>query len=194
VLGFRNELTYAYANFSAAKGGCSGLKDPAQNGTQVPPEVPVVRQSEFHDSNYVGPLKTLFAADAADLKTEFNNPVCGGGGMRYICWPTVAPSSISYYGGFKNGVEGWDHSVLIASLKRGVLYRVRLDPTDSVTIGEAEPMFRSQNRYREVVVAPDGSTIYVATDTEGPVANDKGSATFELDNPGSILAFVYREK
>jgi PQQ-dependent dehydrogenase (s-GDH family) len=194
VLGFRNDLTYAYANFSAATGGCEGLKDPAQNGTEVPPPVPVMRQSEFHDPDYVAPLKTLFAADPEDLKIEFNNPVCADRRFYYICWPTIAPSSVAYYGGFAAGVPGWDHSLLITSLKRGVLYRVRLDSTESVTIGDAEPLFRSLNRYREVVVAPDGRTIYVATDAEGYelATNDAGSAAFIFDNPGSILAFVYK--
>jgi PQQ-dependent dehydrogenase (s-GDH family) len=191
ALGFRNDLTYAYANFSAATGGCEGLKDPAENGTEVPPQVPVMRQSEFHDPNYVAPLKTLFAADPEDLKTEFHNPVCAG--IYYICWPTIAPSSVAYYGGFEAGVPGWDHSLLITSLKRGVVYRVRLDPTESVTVGDGEPMFRGQNRYREIVVAPDGRTIYVATDGEGYglATNEVGSAAFKFENPGSILAFTY---
>jgi PQQ-dependent dehydrogenase (s-GDH family) len=193
VLGFRNDLTYAYADFSGAKDACWSLKDPAQNGTDAPPNVPVHRQSEFHDPDYVAPLKTLFAADAEKLKTEFNNPVCADRHMYYICWPTIAPSAVAYYREFKNGIPGWAHSLLIASLKRGVLYRVRLDPTDSVTIGDAEPMFRSLNRYREVVVAPDGRTIYVATDTEGYglATNDAGSAAFKFENPGAILAFTY---
>lgn len=195
VLGFRNDLTYAYANFSAAKGGCKELKDPAQNGMEVSSRVPVMRQSEFHDPNYVAPLKTLFAADPEDLKTEFNNPVCADKNLYYMCWPTIAPSSVAYYGGFKAGAPGWQHSLLITSLKRGVIYRVRLDPTESVTVGDAEPMFRSQNRYREVVVAPDGRTIYVATDTEGYglATNDGGSPAFKFENPGSILAFVYHD-
>jgi quinoprotein glucose dehydrogenase len=83
--------------------------------------------------------------------------------------------------------------LLIASLKRGVLYHVRLDPSDSVTIGDAVPMFRSLNRYRDVVVAPGGRTIYVATDTEGYglATNDAGSAAFKFENPGAILAFKY---
>ncbi len=194
VLGFRNDLTYAYANFSAAKGGCEGLRDPAQNGTEVPPQVPVSRQSEFNDPNYVAPLKTLFAADPQDLNAEFRNPACSEKGLHYICWPTIAPSAVAYYGGLKRGVPGWDHSLLISSLKRGVIYRVRLDPTESVTIGNAEPLFRSQNRYRDIVVAADGRTIYVATDTlgYGLATNDAGSAAFNFENPGSILAFVYK--
>ena len=193
VLGYRNNLTYAYANFSAASGGCDGLEDPAQNGTEAPSQVPVTPQSDFHDSDYVQPLKTLFAADPDKLKSEFNNPVCADRGLYYICWPTIAPSSVAYYGGFRAGVPGWDHSLLVTSLKRGVLYRIRLDPIESVTIGDAEPLFHSQNRYREVVVAPDGRTIYVATDAlgHGLATNDAGAAAFTLENPGSILAFTY---
>jgi len=196
VLGFRNDFTYAYANFSAAEGGCEGLKDPAQNGKEVPSRVPVMRQSEFHDPNYVGPLKSLFAADPENLKTEFNNPVCADKNLYHVCWPTIAPSSVAYYSGLKAGAPGWEHSLLIASLKRGVIYRVRLDPTESVTVGDAEPMFRSHNRYREVVVAPDERTIYVAMDSEGYglATNDRGSAAFKFENPGSILALVYRDK
>ena len=191
VLGFRNDLTYAYANFSAAGSACGTLKDPTQNGEEAPPGVPVSRQSEFHDPDYVAPLKTLFAADAENLKTEFNNPVCADKHLYFICWPTVAPAAVAYYGGFKSGVPGWDRSLLVASLKRGVVYRIRLDPTESVTLGDAVPMFRSINRYREVVVAPDGRTIYVATDADGLGTNNAGAAAFRLDNPGSILAFTY---
>ena len=192
VLGFRNDQTYAYANFSAAK-DCPTLKDPAENGTKVPPNVPVTRQSDFHDFDYVAPLKTLFAADPEKLDTEFHNPVCADGYLYYICWPTIAPSSVAYYGDFKAGVPGWNHSLLVTSLKRGVLYRVRLDPSESVTLGDAEPMFRSRNRYREIVVSRDGRTLYVATDAEGNglATNDAGSAAFEFENPGSILAFTY---
>jgi len=192
VLGFRNDQTYAYANFSAAK-DCPTLKDPAENGTKVPPNVPVTRQSDFHDFDYVAPLKTLFAADPEKLDTEFHNPVCADGHLYYICWPTIAPSSVAYYGHFGSGVPGWNHSLLVSSLKRGVLYRVRLDPTESATLGDAEPMFYSLNRYREIVVSRDGRTLYVATDAEGYglATNDAGSAAFKFDNPGSILAFTY---
>ena len=120
VLGFRNDLTYAYANFSGAGDACQGMSDPAENGLDVPPQVPVKRQSEFHDPNYVRRFKTLFAANADRLDTEFKNPVCADRNLYYICWPTIAPSSVAYYGGFAKGPPGWDHSLLITSLKRGL--------------------------------------------------------------------------
>jgi len=194
VLGFRNDATYAYADFSAARGGCWQLKDLALNGTEVPPQVPVMKQSSFHDPDYVAPLKTLFGVDSADVKEAFQNPVCADKRLFYICWPTIAPSSVAYYA--SDSIPGWRHSLLITSLKRGLLFRVKLDPTDSVTIGDAEPMFRSQNRYREVLFSADGRTIYVATDTlgYGLATNETGSAAFKFDNPGSILAFTYGPK
>ena len=196
VLGFRNDATYAFADFSAAKGGCSQLKDPALNGTEVPPQVPVTRQSSFHDPNYVAPLKTLFSLDGVEVKDAFRNPICAEGELYYMCWPTIAPSSVAYYEGGSDRIPGWEHSLLVASLKRGLLFRVRLDPSDSVPIGEAEPMFRSLNRYRDILFSTDGRTIYVATDTEGYglAANKSGSAAFKLQNPGSILAFTYKPK
>jgi PQQ-dependent dehydrogenase (s-GDH family) len=194
VLGFRNDAAYVYANFSAAAGGCKLLKDPALNGAEVPPSVPIMKQSSFHDPDYVAPLKTLFGFDGADVKGAFQNPVCADGSKYYICWPTIAPSSVAYYA--NTAIPGWEHSLLITSLKRGLLFRVRLDPTDSVPIGDAEPMFHSQNRYREVLFSPDGRTIYVATDGPGSgLATSKtGAAAFDLENPGAILAFTYNLK
>jgi PQQ-dependent dehydrogenase (s-GDH family) len=189
VAGRKDNAGYAYANYSAAQGGCAGLKDPAQNGNQVPNGVPVQKESDWSDPDFVEPLKTLFSVDNA---YSYSNPACAEGGLYYICWPTIAPSSVAYYKGGKAGVPGWEHSLLITSMKRGVLYRVQLDPTDSLPLGDAQPIFRSVNRYREVVVSPDGSTIYVATDSEGGLAtSDAGSAAFKFENPGAILAFKY---
>jgi PQQ-dependent dehydrogenase (s-GDH family) len=190
VAGRKDDAGYAYANYSAAKGGCKPDMDTGQNGTRVPEGVPVQKESDWSDPDFVEPLKTLFSVDNG---YSYNNPACAENNLYYICWPTIAPSSVTYYRGGEAGVPGWDHSLLISSMKRGVLYRVRLDPTDSVPLGDAQPIFRSKNRYREVVVSPDGGTIYVATDVNGNGlgTSDKGNALFEFENPGSILAFKY---
>jgi len=190
VAGRKDDAGYAYANYSAAKGGCKADMDPAQNGTRVPEAVPVQRESQWSDPDFVEPLKTLFSVDNG---YSYNNPACAEGNLYYICWPTIAPSSVAYYRGGTTGVPGWEHSLLITSLKRGILYRVRLDSSDSVPLGDAQPIFRSKNRYREVVISPDGGTIYVATDVNGNGlgTSDKGNALFVFENPGSILAFKY---
>ncbi|MBI3528502.1 MAG: PQQ-dependent sugar dehydrogenase [Betaproteobacteria bacterium] len=188
VAGRKDNAGYAYANYSATTGGCESVKDPAQNGKTAPPGVPVQKESDWSDPDFVEPIKTLFTVDN---DYSYTDPACADKDLFYICWPTIAPSSVIYYKGGKSGVPGWEHSLLIASLKRGVVYRVKLDDTDSLPVGDAQPMFRAVDRYREVVVSPDGGTIYVATDAVHLGTTDAGSAAFKLENPGAILAFKY---
>lgn len=189
VAGYKDDAAYAYANYSKAEGGCEGVKDPAANGTTVPPGVPVQKESAWSDPDFVAPLKTFYTVDNS---FNFKDPVCAEDSLYYICWPTVAPSSVAYYKGGKAGVPGWENSLLIGSLKRGTIYRVRLDPAGHVPLGDAEPLFRSVNRYRDVVVSADGATIYVATDGEGALGTaPNGAPATKFENPGAILAFKY---
>lgn len=188
VAGRKDDQGYAYANYSATEGGCKGVKDPALNGTSVPPGVPVQRESEWSDPDFAEPLKTLYSVDNG---FNFKNPVCADKELYYICWPTIAPSSIAYYQGGKSGIPEWGDSLLITSLKRGMLYRVQLSK-DGLPVGDAQPMFRSVNRYREVLVSPDGRTIYVATDIESSLGTtNAGKPAAKFENPGAILAFKY---
>lgn len=188
VAGYKDDAGYAYANYSAAKGGCENVKDTYTNGLKAPPEVPVTRESEWSDPNFVAPLKTFFSVDN---NFNFANQVCADKDLYYICWPTIAPSSIAYYRGGKQGVPGWGNSVLITSLKRGIIYRVQLDASGTLPLGDAMPLFRSVNRYRDLVISTDGSTLYVATDTNHLGTTNAGNAAFTLENPGSIIAFKY---
>lgn len=188
VAGRKDDAGYAYANYSAAKGGCQNDMDTGQNGLKPPAGVPVTRESEWSDPDFVAPLKTFFSVAST---FNFNDPVCADKDLYYICWPTIAPSSVTYYRGGKEGVPGWENSLLITSLKRGLIYRVQLDPSGTLPLGDAQPLFRSVNRYRDLVVSPDGSTLYVATDASHLGTTDAGNAAFKLDNPGSIIAFKY---
>ena len=56
---------------------------------------------------------------------------------------------------------------------------------------EPVELFRSENRYRDVAFDPAGRTIYVITDSSGPVQALGGGATDDLWNPGSVLVFRY---
>ncbi|TAM06893.1 MAG: quinoprotein glucose dehydrogenase [Paraburkholderia sp.] len=192
VAGRKDDSGYAYANWSAAKGGCEALrekeKDPAQNGLKVPDAVPVTKESQWSDPAFVEPIKTFYTVPS---NFDFNDPVCADKNLYFICWPTIAPSSVTYYKGGPHGVPGWEHSLLITSLKRGLVFRVKLDATNTVAMGDATPLFRSINRYREIVASHDGSTIYVATDSAGLGTTEAGNASFKLDNPGSIIEFKY---
>jgi PQQ-dependent dehydrogenase (s-GDH family) len=187
VSGYKDDAAYAYANFSAAQGGCSNLSQAQRDGLMPPPQVPVQQESEWPDADHVEPLKTFFTVGNGH---DFRNPWCAEHGFFNTCWPTIAPSSVAYYPAGQ-GAPGWGHSLLITSLKRGMLYRVQLDESGTRPTGAAQPVLRTPNRYREVVVSPDGRTLYVATDSTGVGTTDDGRGTRALANPGAILAFRY---
>ncbi|MGQ0441439.1 hypothetical protein ACT4UT_36290, partial [Bacillus sp. B-TM1] len=48
-----------------------------------------------------------------------------------------------------------EHTLLVPSLKRGVIFRIKMDQTYSTTYDDAIPMFKSNNRYRDVIANPE---------------------------------------
>lgn len=76
------------------------------------------------------------------------------------------------------------------SLISGAVYRVPLTPDGRSTAAAPMAMLPTANRYRDVALHPDGRTIYLATDADGP-SRDPSGAPRGLANPGSVLEFVY---
>jgi glucose/arabinose dehydrogenase len=96
---------------------------------------------------------------------------------------TIAPSGMDIYSVPSGGIPGWSDSLLVTSLTRGVVYRIKLAAGGRSITGPSFEYFKQRSRYRDVMVAPDGRTIYVIAD----------AATKERpDNPGSVLAFTYQ--
>ena len=100
----------------------------------------------------------------------------------------MAPGGIDIYMG--TAIPGWQNSLLALSLIRGVVYRMKLAPDGKSVAGATVEIFPTANRYRDIALNPDGKTIYLATDPEGPNRDASGSAR-GLMNPGSILEFTY---
>jgi hypothetical protein len=80
-------------------------------------------------------------------------------------------------------------SLLMPSLKTGTVYRLPLNPDG--TIGEPVELWRTVNRYRDIAIAPDTRTFYVATDADGFARDANGSPTDVLANTAVILEFRY---
>jgi glucose/arabinose dehydrogenase len=68
--------------------------------------------------------------------------------------------------------------VLVTGLIRGTVYRVKLNEAGDAAVGPTLEYFKARDRYRDVLVSPDGRTIYLATD-----ANSQ-------EHPGAIVAFT----
>ena len=68
---------------------------------------------------------------------------------------------------------------------------MKLDAAGRAAVGKPAEYFRTANRYRDVVVSPDGRRIYLATDNFGTTMDPAGGSTSRLTHPGSIIEFKY---
>lgn len=92
-------------------------------------------------------------------------------------WASEAPSGLDIY--TKSLIPGWKNSILLASLKKGRMLRLRLNPAGTAVIpiaGEdTVSYFGGMNRYRDLAYSPDGKDMYIVIDksstTSGPTSN-----------------------
>jgi aldose sugar dehydrogenase len=109
--------------------------------------------------------------------------------MRFA---TIAPSSIDFYNVNSGlGIPGWYPSLLVPTLRRGTLYRYKLNATMDSVITDSIPYFHTNNRYRDIALSPDGKKIYLVTDSIGSTSGPSGSGTSALDNRGAIMEFTF---
>lgn len=183
VAGYQDDRAYKYANWSEAE-DCTDLEF---SDYVIPPTVPQEREASFRHPDFRPPLLTLYTVDDGHV---FLDPACPGE-MDYVCWPTIAPSSIDLYLGGEQGVPGWGRSLLLTSLKFGSVYRVGLNARGDGVLDQGSPLFRTVNRYRDLAVAPDQRTFYVVTDSEGDTSGPTRRATQQLEHRGALLEFRY---
>jgi PQQ-dependent dehydrogenase (s-GDH family) len=175
VAGYADRKAYVWAEWARSK-ACTAFSDYA-----IPPSVPVHPETE--PPGFAAPMRTFYTvADGYD----FRDPKCAAD--LNMCWPTLAPSSLDYYGAA--GIPGWRHSLLMPSLKGGAVYRMPLS-ANGTSVGTAVPELRTVNRYRDTAISPDGRSIFVATDRAGSTRDLAGRPTSRLANPGAILEFRY---
>jgi PQQ-dependent dehydrogenase (s-GDH family) len=165
VAGYRDDRVYVYANWSrSAPEPCASLKF---NDIVAPPSVPQQKESAWTAPDFMPPLRTFFTVGPDYRFAEQGNA-------------TIAPSGIDVYTTSSGGIPGWTRSVLVTGLIRGTVYRVNLNEAGNAAVGPTLEYFKARDRYRDVLVGPDGRTIYLATD-----------ATSQ-EHPGAIVAFTYQ--
>jgi PQQ-dependent dehydrogenase (s-GDH family) len=182
VAGFRDDKAYQYARWADATTPCEQL---TFSDLKIDPSVPREDETAWTEPMQ-DPLVTMFTVPS---DWNFSDPICGG--IDFICWPTVAASSIETYMPASGGIPGWSKSLLVTTLKRGSLYRVPLSDDGKSVNGPIERYFQSENRFRDTAISPDFKTIYVATDNGGLAEKTGGGVVQTMQNPGSILVFTY---
>jgi PQQ-dependent dehydrogenase (s-GDH family) len=156
----------------------AGYCDGNYNGKVIGGFTVVDEQANCAALNAKEPLRSIFPSA---------NPPSDGDNMT---WPSMAPSGTDFYG--STAIPGWQNSLLIASLKKGVIIRYKLSNDGQSIISDTINYFRGMGRFRDVVVSPDGLKIYVACDSSGSTSGPTGNVTTTPANPGSILEFTYQ--
>jgi PQQ-dependent dehydrogenase (s-GDH family) len=172
VAGYIDDKAYTYDNWSASTPvPCASL---TYHPIRTPPSVPRLAESSFSDPSFTPPIATFWTVDS---DYAFERPGCTGNG----CYPSIAPSSIEVYPSppvTAVAIPHWGPSLLVPSLKRGSVFRLRLSEDRKSLVGDAVEMWQTRNRYRALALHPDGRTFYVATDPGGA-------------NSGAILEIKY---
>ena len=182
VAGLKDNMAYEYARWAEATTPCAQLKF---SDLAIHPSVPREPESAYR-TPFIDPLATLFTVPSGH---NFRGTACKG--IDFICWPTVAVSSIEHYQSGSYGIPGWDRVLLVTTLKRGSLYVVPLNTSGQAAAGQIARYFQSENRFRDTAVSPDRRTIYIATDLQGVAEALAGGVTSKMQDPGAILAFTY---
>jgi PQQ-dependent dehydrogenase (s-GDH family) len=188
VAGYLDDQSYAYANWSESKGvPCRSLKFTTY--PQVAPSVPLQKETTWSHPDFTPPLRTFHTVPTG---YDFKDQKCADRELFYQCWPTVAPSSLAAYM-VSSGIPGWNGSLLMPSLKHGTVFRMQLDETGTAVVGNPDDHqhFKTVNRYRDVVVRPDGLALFIATDVAGNTQDESGRPAAKVENAGSILEFLY---
>lgn len=183
VVGYQDDMAYQYARWADATTPCEKL---TFSDIKIDPSVPVEDETSWKEP-FNPPLATLFTVPS---DWNFQDPKCKG--IDFICWPTVAASSMqAYFPKAGEGIPGWEHSLLVTTLKRGSIYRIPLSEDGKSVAGPIERYFQSENRLRDMALSPDMKTMYIATDVSGLVGTMDGGAGTELEHKGAILVYTY---
>lgn len=186
VSGFRDDQVYEYAQWNASVDPpCEELP---YSEEEIPPSVPTEEESAFVHPDYREPIMTFYTVPDGH---DFRDPACAASGLDHLCWPTIAPSGMIMHRKYAGEPAAVRSALWVTSLKHGALYRIPLGADGRPVSRDAEVLFRTTNRYRDLAAGPSG-LVYVITDSRGNVMGP-GGPTRDLENPGSILAFSPRD-
>ncbi|MDR2350414.1 MAG: PQQ-dependent sugar dehydrogenase [Deltaproteobacteria bacterium] len=181
IAGYPDDQAYAYIDWSEVE-GC----DKIPGNVYIPADQPSAKETSWDRKDFREPAKTFYTVNSA---YGFADPKFGE--LAYLGWATIAPSGVDFYPP-DGPVEAWRNSILVSSLKNGAIYRLPLSGDGKQVQGDVIKHFHTANRYRQVLVSPDGLSIYVITDSAGNFLDENGLASQKPANPGALLVFTHQ--
>jgi aldose sugar dehydrogenase len=185
IAGDTDNVNYSYVNLSSS-GSCNAG---SYNENYVPSGATITTELNAPasvKSNFRKPIMSLYPSCGTQTTTT-----CDAGGTNWIKFATVAPSSIDYYNiNAGVGIPNWYPSLIVPTLREGVVYRIKLNTDRDGVTGDTIPYFRDTNRYRDMAFSSDGLKMFIITDSIGTTSGPSGTSNSSLTNRGAIL--VYR--
>lgn len=186
IAGDTDNINYQYVRWFEAS-NCSSIGY-VENSAYVPGGATVTseKNAPAHvKDNFRKPIRAVYTGCGSNPVQQCD--VANG----YLKFPTIAPSSIEYYElNMGAAIPGWYPSLLVTTLKKGTVYRYKLDPTGTTIISDSIPYFKSYNRYRDIALSPDGK-IFLITDSIGSTSGPSSHNPSTLDHRGAILVYKY---
>jgi PQQ-dependent dehydrogenase (s-GDH family) len=105
-------------------------------------------------------------------------------------WPSEAPSSLAVY--TAAAIPGWQNSLLLPTLKHGKLIRLQLNAAGTGMVGDTLTYFKAPVRYRDLAISPDGTRLYLATDSSSVSSGPSKEEPKGTSCKGCILEFTYQ--
>ena len=184
ISGYRDDKIYQYRNWSSAA-NCSSQPVPgSEPECSTPPATArIMNETDTTLPNFQQPMRTFFTPGGSSIACS------------WLSNPTVAPSSMDFYG-FGNKIPGWQNSILMTTLKEGTIFRLKLsaDGNSFVTLpngSDTARYFREENRFRDIAIGKDGISFYLITDSVGQTSGPTTGNQNILNNRGSILVYKY---
>jgi len=138
---------------------------------------------------YRDPIKAICVISPDSLKSIFARTVAND--PKKPEWAAEAPSSIEVY--TSKAIPGWANSLLVPTLKNGKLIRLKLQPKGEGIIGDTINYFNSKVRYRDITLSPEGSKIYLATDSSSVTSGPSEENAKDASCKGCIIEFTYQQ-
>lgn len=118
----------------------------------------------------------------------------GGTNCNWLSNPTLAPASIAYYP-YVDKIPGWSGNLLISTLKTSSVFLLKMNATGDAPKAVSDSVVRffkelQLNRFRDIVIARDGISFYLLTDSVGATSGPSGN-NLGVTNPGAVIEYIY---
>lgn len=156
-------------------------------------------------ANYKDPIYSFFPASAGNTSTPWTiqyiytnqtypgPPSSGQAQNLNQYWASIAPSGMDIYTNTK--IPGWKNSLLLASLKKGYMMRVKLNTAGTAVIPtdgyDTVAVFNVQNRFRDLAFDPDGVTIYSVVDRSGSTSGPTSTNPVSSVCAGCVIKYKF---